>query len=392
MQPAIPQSDPTPPARGRFLVAMATLVAILGIAVTLIQFAGVFEAEGGFRWARTARPLFSLLVTAACVGVIVGLSGLQAALARIRATEQQRANSGAGDAPAPGRSRSSESAADKTLLAGLSPDAATADAHWQEIVTLLRDIRDHSLLSEAQRAEKLARIADEDIGRGMMRVSNLLEGNHFIQARQLVAELARRFPNRPDVDQLAAKVEETRQRTEAQDVAAFTKRIEEWISMSAWDRAASAATELIERHPGNLDAKQLAERVDREHELFLGEQRQRLYAEIQRLCNRKRWREAFSGAKTFIERFPNCSDAETLRMQITTLQNNAEVEDRQTIDSEITDLAKHGRYIEAYNLALHLIQTYPGTPHADALKSQLPRLKELAHNPNATPARVRIEG
>jgi len=84
-------------------------------------------------------------------------------------------------------------------------------------------------------------------------------------------------------------------------------------------------------------------------------------------------------------------DSETLRAQLPTIQNNAEVEERQEIESQITDLAKHGRYIEAYNLARHLVDKFPDSPQADVLRPQLTRLKELAHDPNAAPARVHVE-
>jgi hypothetical protein len=121
------------------------------------------------------------------------------------------------------------------------------------------------------------------------------------------------------------------------------------------------------------------------------EQRRRMYAEVQRFVTRKRWEEALAAARTFVERFEGSDDAEAVRMQIPTLEMNAEIEVRQQLEAQIMDLARHGRYIEAASLARRVIAQYPESPQAEALRSQISRLEELATNPNAPPARVRID-
>ena len=54
-------------------------------------------------------------------------------------------------------------------------------------------------------------------------------------------------------------------------------------------------------------------------------------------------------------------------------------------------LAKHGRYIDATALAKRVIAQYPDSPQADVLRQQISRLEELATNPAAPPARLRID-
>ncbi|NUQ47832.1 MAG: hypothetical protein HUU22_17570 [Phycisphaerae bacterium] len=271
-------------------------------------------------------------------------------------------------------------------LPGISP------TQWQELMALIHDIRDNLLLNDAERVEKRTRVVEEDVSRAISVVRPLLEDGQFVQARQVIQEIARRYPKHPEVHRMTEQLDEARRRAEEADVSAYTKRAEELMSISAWDRATSVAAELLDRHPNNENATQLAARVRRERDLFRAEQAKRMYAEVERLSRRRRWRDALEAARVYVERFPDTHEAQILRVQMTTLEANAEIQERQALEQQITDFAKHGRYIEAYNLALHLIQTYPESPQADALRKQLTRLKELAHNPDATPARVKVDG
>ena len=171
----------------------------------------------------------------------------------------------------------------------------------------------------------------------------------------------------------------------------ITRQVEDLMSISAWPRARQIVQQLIERHPDSEEARKLLMRVEKEHATFQEEQRRRMHTEVQRFVSQKRWEEANVAAKTFVERFPGCAESEALLMQIPTLQNNAEIEVRQELETKIMDYARHGRYIEAVDLARRLIERYPGSPQAEALRNQLPRLEELANNPDARPARVRVE-
>lgn len=268
---------------------------------------------------------------------------------------------------------------------------AAAEVDWPEMLNLLRDIRDASLLNDSQRTERRQRLANDDIARASDRLKSMLESGHFPQARVMVDDLVRRFPEREELRAMAGSIEDARARMESRDVSGYTKRCEELMSISAWDRAAQVARELVDRHPANESAIQLCERVQRERSMFRSEQIRRMYAEIQRFVTRRRWREAYESARTFVDRFPDTQDADAISAQLPTLKGNAEIEDRQELEAKITELAKQGRYAEAHQLAQGLIKKYPTSPQAEALRVQLPRLLELATNPLAQPARQRVE-
>ncbi|MFO0972744.1 MAG: tetratricopeptide repeat protein [Phycisphaerae bacterium] len=267
----------------------------------------------------------------------------------------------------------------------LSALQATCD----EMLALLRDIRDTSLLSDAERREKAARVEQLDAARIRTQVESLAAGGEFERAVQQIGEFERRFPGRPLPAELRAGVEQRRTERKAADTRDFSRRVDEFINISAWQRAREVVAELRRRYPDTPAAAPLAARIEREYELYEDAQHRQMYAEIQRFVARKRWREALVAAETFIERFPLRPESEALKLQLRTLSGNADVAARQDMEAEITELARQGQYAEAKALAERLIQRWPETVQAEILRSQLDRLHELATNPKAPPPRVR---
>jgi tetratricopeptide (TPR) repeat protein len=278
------------------------------------------------------------------------------------------------------------------------PDAESADSHagqdgqWQTVLSSLEDIQDSLLLSPRERKEKRERTANEDIQNAQVLVGSLTEGGDFGQAREVALTLQRRYPSDTRASDLVERVEHAREQHEAEDVNSFTRQVNDLISISAWERARQLTQQLLESHPDSAEARQLWLKVERQHRAFSDEQRRRMNAEIQRFVTRRRWEEALAAARIFVQRFPNCEDSEALRMQIPTLEANADIEVRQRLEAEIVDRAREGRYIEAAELARKIIEQYPDSPQAQVLRSQLGRLEELAQDPGAQPARVRRNG
>ncbi|MEE8170771.1 MAG: hypothetical protein V3T70_09505 [Phycisphaerae bacterium] len=368
-----------------FLRWAAGVAAAAAILVGVADLSASIQAGETLGWRMVGRLGVWLFVAIAAGGVLAGVA-VAIDLLRSLVLSSQRQEERGRD---PLDTRSMH-ASDSNDPRAAPPSGDAAAPPWREMTTLLNDIRDTLLLPEDQRAERRQHLMDEDLRRSSEQIHELLAAGQLLQAQGVLDRLRRRFPKRSEIGSLDQAIEASRAAALEQDIATYTKRVDELMSISAWERAGEAARELADRHPGNEVVAQLVDRIERERQLFESEQRQRMYAEIQRYVSRKRWREALVATDTFVERFPKTDEAETLRVQATTLRTNAEIEERQTMESEITGLAKHGRYIEAYNLALHLVQQFPQSPQADALRNQLPRLKELAHNPNAAPARVRI--
>ncbi len=127
----------------------------------------------------------------------------------------------------------------------------------------------------------------------------------------------------------------------------------------------------------------MRERIARERKLFEQRHRQRMLEEVQQCVHQRRWREAADGTRRFLEMFPNDIEAPPLREQLTTLDANAEIQNRQQLETQYKELIQQHRYWDALALARRIIGEYPMSPQADALRRQVARVEELArkHEP-----------
>ena len=103
-----------------------------------------------------------------------------------------------------------------------------------------------------------------------------------------------------------------------------------------------------------------------------------MFDELRHDIDRRMWRRAFMHAQHLLERFPTHARAEAVRRQLKTLQDNAEIEERQEIEVRIQELIKAQRFEEAIALGEDLIRRYPLSPQAESLDTLLPRLRDLA--------------
>ncbi len=248
----------------------------------------------------------------------------------------------------------------------------------QEMLDLLRDISENTLLAESDRSAKRHRVAEEDRRRRVEAIEDLIRGGEWSAARRAVAELIKRYPDAPEGRQAHDRVEQAAAKAEAQDLKNTTNRVEELMSISSWDRAVSLAEEMVGKHPTSVKARQLLDRVQREHRLFSQEQVRRLVMDIERAVERHRYREALSLATSFVDAYPETHEAINLRTQLTQLRGNAEVEERKQLEEEIKELVHRRRFHEALDLAGKVIDTYPTSPQAKALREQIPRMREAA--------------
>jgi tetratricopeptide (TPR) repeat protein len=368
-------------------VAVAGLT-LLAAVMLLIGKSGESVAAG------LAGFLFCLAIGAVGVGTLIGLSALarllrvvHRALVRIERFQYEL-----GERQRLRREEAEHAVGDGTLPVADAPtDTGSPGPAWQEIVQVLHDIRDNTLLSDEEKLQKKQRLDETDYHQVAELIRALLAEGDFVRARDVAGAFEARRPTDERAREWVLQVESSREQREAQDVSSISKQVEDLLSISAWQRARDVARQLQERHPDSQEARQLMVRIEREYYLFQEEQRRRMYAEVQRFVTRKRWEEALAAARTFVERFGGSAEAEAVLVQIPTLQNNAEIEHRQQLEARIMEFARHGRYIEAAELARRLIDTYPDSPQADALRAQLSRLDQLANDPNAPPARIRID-
>lgn len=258
------------------------------------------------------------------------------------------------------------------------------DAALGELVPLMREIRDIALLNEKQREQRLETQGRELIRRLEAEVPALLREHNWVEARARVQKARERVPSLPQWDVLTGQIEKVRAEVETHDVEAATRQVNDLASLGAWDRANDVVRDLLQRHPGSQPADGLAARVADEREKAQAEERGRLMARAQNATNRHEWIEALSIANSIIQKYPDSADAEAIRAQLPTLEANVEIQRRQRAETEYKGLVEQHRYAEALRVARSLIERYPDSPQADVLRQQLPKLEEKASSLGAT--------
>lgn len=347
------------------MIVSAVLLALVAVAWLIAR---VWEISQGARL-----PLAEFLGTAtlllAAWGLAALLWGVALSLRRLENALESVASRAAAAAPA---------AADGVLRAA-PREAGGGEAQarlLEELVQLTREVRDIELLSEAERAMRLQAEGAELARRLEREVPALLREHDWLEARRRVQQARLRFPALPNWDALEQQVEAARTAVEAQDVEQVTREVNDLIALGAWDRALQAVRDAIQRHPLNARLAELARRVATGRERALAEERARLMAQAQEATSRREWGEALRRAELLLAKYPDSPEAEGLRAQLPTLRANAEIQVRQRLEQEYLEHVREHRYAEALRVARTVVEQYPGSPQAAALRDQLPRLEQ----------------
>jgi hypothetical protein len=247
-----------------------------------------------------------------------------------------------------------------------------------ELIKLTREVRDVSLLSEAERARRVQVQGQALLAALQQEIPALLQNHQWFEARRRIEQGRERFPGLAEWDHMEQQIEKMRGNVESRDVENATRQVNDLSALGAWERAAGVVTELAERHPNSPKVQELVRRVSIQRERADAEQRARLMAQAQEAVNLREWNKALTLSNDLLRRFPRSPEAEALRQQLPTLTENAEIQTRQQMESDFREQMKQRRYETALRLANELIERYPSSPQAEALRGQLPRLEEIA--------------
>jgi len=260
----------------------------------------------------------------------------------------------------------------------LTKDLEAVRSLMSEDIALLRDINENLLLDETGRKRKIEFLAEQERKRVFAEADDLIKNKDWARARSLMSRLSDKYPDNPIIQERIAAMETLRKSAFADELLHTRKLVHDLIAISAWERATLMADMLMERHPDMTAAKELAAHVCNERVRFREEQIKRMHADIERSISKKRWNDALQVSQQLIEKYPESIEAEALRMQMSTMQTNAEIEKRQELEEQIKDLVKRHNFIQAVELARYVIEQYPASPQANALRSQIDKLEELA--------------
>lgn len=253
----------------------------------------------------------------------------------------------------------------------------TAEADkLDEVVLLLREQRDISMLDENERKLRLANLAQVTVEKLQREVPELLMEHNWVEARQRVMNARSRFPGRSEWDALDRQIEKERAQLESRDIESAERQAQELMTLGAWDRVADVLAELQRRHPDSPRAQALVQRVREARDRVESEQRQRQMAAVQELVKNREWVKAYETANAMIRNYPKSQEAQALRMDLPLLRGNAEIATRKQFETHYAELIRQHRYHEALQMARELVEKYPGSPQAEALKPQIQKLEQ----------------
>lgn len=261
------------------------------------------------------------------------------------------------------------------------PDLTThgmSPAQFDRLLRTIHEVRDVALLDDDQRHQRSEQERVELIKSLQQRLPQLLQRHEWVEARRRITEAQQRFPNTPELEKLATNVEGTIEQAETHDVEQATREINDLIALGAWDRVNVRMRDLLARHPNAAGARALVERITHERDRAQLRERSRLMAQAQSATDARNWTEAVRLAEELIDRFPSSIEADALQQQLQTLQANAEVQVRQKMEGEIHEMLVQKRFSDALAVARTLIERYPSSPQADALRDQLTKLEQRA--------------
>ncbi|HMD54252.1 MAG TPA: hypothetical protein VKJ65_06885 [Phycisphaerae bacterium] len=264
-----------------------------------------------------------------------------------------------------------------------SVPAAIESTDVSRVVELLGDMRDLLLMNDAQRQHRAARAWEQKKARLLENFHELTRQEQWTAATAVIERFRETLPGDPAADQLAAELTDRYSRRMQEDVDAYRREIEPLMSINSWDRVKELVARLEAKYPSQVQIAELASRIDKEYQIWRRDEFQRLLLEYKDAGDHRQWRRAYNIALQFSERFPGDKLVERIRLDMPTLQRNADIQDCQELVHQFKDLSQRHRYEEAYGVAERVIETFPDSMAATDLQKMLPKLQELIQQENA---------
>ena len=248
----------------------------------------------------------------------------------------------------------------------------------QRLVSEVMEMNANVLMSQPQREAKGLRRQERLAVDLLAAFEKALAGHEFAHAEACIGQFEAELPADPRLGEMESRLSEARAAVEARDVEAETQQVDDLMAVASFDDAQLVADGLLAAYPGSQSAQALVERVRREATVFFREQRERLYGEVQRNADARRWRQALEAASQLVQAHPGSAEADAAKSMLATLEDNARIEEVRQLRDDFRDMIKRRRYAEALEIAHDVLERFPSTQAASDLRGQIGRLRELA--------------
>jgi hypothetical protein len=256
--------------------------------------------------------------------------------------------------------------------------SGTVDEHLANVVRLLEEIKEVSMLDEAQRQARRQQQANRRKSSRLEEADRLITDRNWEQADALLTLLESLHPGDAEVLGRRNALDDTRGAQLAADWQQLARQVEDQMALGRFKEAADLVELFRQAYPNHAPGIDLADRVFRESEVYIERAVTRAFDEIRAFVEGRQWRVALQGTQRFLERFPDHPRSDKIRQQLRVIQKNAEIEERQEQEEQINNLIKSRRYTEALEVGEDLVARFPESPQAERMNELLPRLREKA--------------
>ncbi len=250
--------------------------------------------------------------------------------------------------------------------------------HGDRMVVLLEELAERSLLPDQQRRRRWEKLAARRLKAIGAESERLLREGRFTEAAALADELDVRLDRGEEAARLHRRVAKVRTETEQADLMDYRRRIEQFTKAGRMDRAQQLADELMLKYRDSAEVGGLRDQVTRQRRRQEAQQLNQLQTQIDQAIADRQWAKALATARQVLTRFGDSPAAQVVKEKIETLRANAEIEVRHEMEERIKGMIREHRYSQALLLARQVVEKYPDSPQAEALRGQLPRLQERA--------------
>jgi outer membrane protein assembly factor BamD (BamD/ComL family) len=258
------------------------------------------------------------------------------------------------------------------------PDVASHADRTEAILAQLRELNANLMLSDEQRQIKGQRLVGQHAQRLKQRLQEAISAGNLAKAEVILNSLTGAEPDSPDIPLLRERIKQARAEAEFRDADDAARQVENLMAASDFAGARTVAENFLTAHPDSTQASDMLSRITREAEAFSTEQRGQMYRKIEKAAASRNWHSALEAAKKFLDAYPDSTEADAVRVQLSTITDNARIAEVRVLRDRIRDLITRRRFGEAVDVAKDVIKRYPETAAATELREQLSRLEERA--------------
>jgi len=248
------------------------------------------------------------------------------------------------------------------------------------VLTALKQLHEALLMTDSQKHDLLARMAEKKRHDLKHQIGHLIEVNDWQAVEAILEKLRIEFGAHDTmVTDLTGRVGMVRAQRARQDAESAKIQLRQLLAANAWPQAEEIMIGLLNRYPDDPNIKAMAEEVRRERTRFEHDIMSRMFTDMKECSERRDWRRALQIGEEICQRYTSEPRVEQLRNeQLSTLRQNAEAQERREEEELFKEMVRSKRYDEALGVAHRVINKFPTSTTAAELSKLLPKIDELS--------------